>query len=97
MEIVVEQVNGNYSQMLWIRMEKCVKNYKRLKSSLEKNTSQLVIERTGNNVFVFAYFQSSSLGRGYVTNGGIGQRTIAITIEAQKTLFYRQNIQIYGN
>lgn len=40
--------------------------------------------------------QSSNLGRGFVTSGGIGQRQIAITIEAQRTLHFRQNTQIYG-
>ncbi|XP_055296746.1 uncharacterized protein LOC129565661 [Sitodiplosis mosellana] len=40
--------------------------------------------------------QSSNLGRGFVTSGGIGQRQIVITIEAQKTLYFLQTTTIYG-
>lgn len=40
--------------------------------------------------------QSLNLGRAFVTSGGIGQRQIAITIEAPKTSVFRQNVQIYG-
>lgn len=40
--------------------------------------------------------QSSNLGRGYVTSGGIGQRQISITIEANKTTIFRETTQLYG-
>ncbi|XP_031627888.1 uncharacterized protein LOC116343790 [Contarinia nasturtii] len=40
--------------------------------------------------------QSTNLGRGYVTSGGVGQRQISITIEAQRTTLFRQTTQIYG-
>lgn len=40
--------------------------------------------------------QSSTLGRGYVTGGGIGQRYIQIVIEAQATTYFGYSAYIYG-
>lgn len=40
--------------------------------------------------------QSSTLGRGYVTGGGIGQRYIQIVIEAQSTTYFGYSAYIYG-
>uniref|UniRef100_A0A7G3AZV4 Putative transcription activator mbf2 n=1 Tax=Lutzomyia longipalpis TaxID=7200 RepID=A0A7G3AZV4_LUTLO len=40
--------------------------------------------------------QTSNQGRGYVLNGGIGQRFISIIIEANNTLNFSYNAEIYG-
>ncbi|XP_055298544.1 uncharacterized protein LOC129566529 [Sitodiplosis mosellana] len=40
--------------------------------------------------------QSTNLGRGYVTSGGIGQRQVTIIIEAQSTLYFKYNAEIFG-
>lgn len=42
------------------------------------------------------HFQSSNLGQGYVTDGGIGQRRITLVIEALRTTYFRHSSQIYG-
>lgn len=40
--------------------------------------------------------QSSSVGRGYVTGGGVGQRYIQLMIEAQTTTYFGYSAYIYG-
>uniref|UniRef100_A0A336LBT0 CSON006441 protein n=1 Tax=Culicoides sonorensis TaxID=179676 RepID=A0A336LBT0_CULSO len=40
--------------------------------------------------------QSSNVGKGYVTGGGIGQRYIQIVIEAQSTTYFGYSAYIYG-
>lgn len=40
--------------------------------------------------------QSTNLGQGYVTSGGIGQRQITIVIEAKSTMYFKYNAQIFG-
>lgn len=40
--------------------------------------------------------QSSNVGKGYVVQGGIGQRFIQIVIEAQSTTYFGYSSYIYG-
>ncbi|XP_031628629.1 uncharacterized protein LOC116344295 isoform X2 [Contarinia nasturtii] len=40
--------------------------------------------------------QSTNIGRGYVTSGGIGQRQITVVIEGNQTLYFKYNAEIYG-
>lgn len=40
--------------------------------------------------------QSSNLGDAYVVDGGIGQRSITIVVEALHTTFFTYVAQIYG-
>lgn len=40
--------------------------------------------------------QSSNVGQAYVTAGGIGQRQITVAVQANQTLFFRHNSQIFG-
>lgn len=40
--------------------------------------------------------QSTNKGRGYVSSGGIGKRSIQIVIEAKKTTYFEYNASIYG-
>ncbi|XP_031627889.1 uncharacterized protein LOC116343792 [Contarinia nasturtii] len=69
--------------------------------SVAQNISQkLTYPRVGiGSIITFVQItiaQSSSLGRGLVSSGGIGQRQISITIDALKTLHFRQNTYVYG-
>jgi len=40
--------------------------------------------------------QSTNIGRGYVTSGGIGQRQITVVIEGNQTLYFKYSSEIYG-
>jgi len=41
-------------------------------------------------------FQSSNLGNAYVVSGGIGQRRIAVVVEAKQTLYFHYQAAVYG-
>lgn len=41
-------------------------------------------------------FQSSFLGQAYIVAGGVGQRQIAIVIEARQTLYFSYRASIFG-
>lgn len=61
-----------------------------------KEEKPLVGIQNCNNYCWFLLFQSMNLGRAFVTSGGIGQKQVAITIEAPRTTVFKQTAQIYG-
>lgn len=44
----------------------------------------------------FLKFQTSNLGSASATAGGVGQRSVSIVVQAQKTIQYRSTAAIYG-